>query len=449
MKKIRKSSAVVLSALLLSSSFYALPAQTADAAGPQSAVAANLKGKDQRILARFDANRAYEDVRYMSVDIGPRVAGTAAEKETADWIKNRLLSYGLDVQVQEFKIPDTMTGEIRLSSTQEVLTTIPVGSGATQEGGLQAKLVDAGFGRVTDFTEAVKGNIALISRGEGLTFAAKVQNAAAAGAAGVILYDNVESAAPLNPSLGFESSIPVAGVTRASGLALKADYAGTDKNVTLQVKRLSNAVSTNIIATRTPKHIKNPDIIHVSAHYDSVPFAPGASDNASGTSVLLELARILKSYPIDKEIRFVFVGAEEIGLLGSKYYVSQLSADEKNRSLGNFNMDMVGTSWENATAIFMNTVDGKANIVSETAKAAAKRIGTPSELILFERGASDHVSFHEAGIAAVNFIRREPGTAALEPYYHTPQDTLQYISKERLQEAGELVGVSVYSLAGK
>lgn len=112
-------------------------------------------------------------------------------------------------------------------------------------------------------------------------------------------------------------------------------------------------------------------------------------------------------------------------------------------------MDMVGTSWENATAIYMNTLDGQPNIVSETAAATGKRIGTPSELILYQRGASDHVPFYEAGIAAVNFIRREPGTANLEPYYHTPLDTIEFVSAERLKEAGDLVGASVYQLIKK
>lgn len=184
----------------------------------------------------------------------------------------------------------------------------------------------------------------------------------------------------------------------------------------------------------------------MSANYGSVPFAPGASDYATGTAVALELARVLKSYPIDKELRIAFVGAEEIGFVGSKYYVSQLTSDEINRSIANFNMDMVGTSWDNATAIYMNTLDGKLNIVSETATATEGRIGTPSELILFQRGASDHVSFHDAGIPAVNFVSCEPGTANLEPYYHTPLDTIEHVSVERLKEAGDLVGATIYEL---
>lgn len=65
--------------------------------------------------------------------------------------------------------------------------------------------------------------------------------------------------------------------------------------------------------------------MYVTAHYDSVPFSPGANDNGSGTSVMLEMARVLKSVPSDKEIRFIAFGAEELGLLGSSHYVDHLS----------------------------------------------------------------------------------------------------------------------------
>src|SRR5699024_12508108 len=58
-------------------------------------------------------------------------------------------------------------------------------------------------------------------------------------------------------------------------------------------------------------------------------------------------------------------------------------------------------------------------------------------LVLHQGGSSDHVSFYEAGIDTANFIRREPGTAALEPWYHTPFDTIDHISQDRIQERSE------------
>lgn len=441
----------MLSTLLVTSSLYFAPLNSAIAAeaAPNHDVHPSEKAFDQKVIARVSAERIYEDVYFLSETIGPRVTGTEEEQRAAEFIKERLLSYGYEVSTQEFSIPDKMTGHLQTSDQNEVLVSIPSGSADTPTEGITAELYDAGLGKGADFTEEAAGKIALISRGE-ITFREKVDNAAAAGAIGVLIYNNVDSPGPINPSLGSgEVSIPVAGITKASGEALLQDVAAQNKTVTLKVKRIENAKSQNIIATRTPQKGKDHDIVHVSAHFDSVPFAPGASDNASGTAVALELARVLKSYPIEKELRFVFVGAEEIGLVGSEHYVSQLSNEEIQRSIANFNMDMVGTSWENATAIYMNTVDGKANIVTDTAQATAKRIGTPSELVLYQRGASDHVSFHDSGIPAVNFIRREPGTANLEPYYHTPLDKVEHISIARLKEAGDLVGASVYNLVGK
>src|SRR5699024_6187337 len=62
------------------------------------------------------------------------------------------------------------------------------------------------------------------------------------------------------------------------------------------------AISQNVIATLTPENVEDPEIIHVTAHYDSVPGSPGANDNGSGTSGLLEMARVLKDLDTNKEI---------------------------------------------------------------------------------------------------------------------------------------------------
>ncbi|MFE2751318.1 M28 family peptidase, partial [Actinosynnema sp. NPDC059335] len=65
------------------------------------------------------------------------------------------------------------------------------------------------------------------------------------------------------------------------------------------------------------------------------------------------------------------------------------------------------------------------------------------------RGSSDHVPFHERGIAAANFSwRGEGGPHELEPLYHTPEDTIaQNVSPDRLQISLELIGSAAYRLA--
>ncbi|WP_040226170.1 M28 family peptidase [Bhargavaea cecembensis] len=445
MKRKNKFAALTLTASLMLSGVVMMPADFSGPATAEAAKPGNPAAFDKKVTARIDERRIYEDVRRLSVDIGPRVAGTEEERVAAGMIRERLQSYGYEIDVQEFAIPDTMVGHLSTSGGEEVTVSIPSGSASTPPDGLTAPLYDAGLGYPEDFTEAAAGKIALIQRGE-IGFRDKIDHAAAAGASAVLIYDNSEQSGPPNMSIGTDAPIPVAGIKKVSGEALLEDIAATGGSVTLKVDALSGRTSQNIIAKRTPKKGTNHEIVYVSAHFDSVPLAPGANDNASGTATALEIARVLKSYPIDKEVRFVFVGAEEIGLLGSEHYVSTLSGQELSRSLTNFNMDMVGTGWENATAIYLNTVDGLPNLSTESAMAAGERIGTPSELVLYKRGSSDHVSFHEAGIPAVNFIRREPGTAALEPYYHSPEDTIDHISIGRLKEAGDLVGSAVYSV---
>ncbi|WP_054707284.1 M20/M25/M40 family metallo-hydrolase [Bacillus sp. JCM 19041] len=393
---------------------------------------------DRLFLKHFDAENVYSHIYHLSENIGPRVTGSAEEKAAAAYLKREFRKNLYRVTEQEFSIPDRLRGTLTLDG-EDVPITAATGSAPTNNEGLTAGLFDAGFGAPEDFTDEVEGKIAVISRGN-TTFAEKATNAVAAGAVGVIIYNNIDSLVPLNPNLaGTEIKVPVVGVKKEDGARLLEQ-----SEVTLQLEALTNQTSTNIIATRKPLISKpNPGIVYITAHYDSVPGAPGANDNASGTATMLEMARVLKFLPIDKEVRFIAFGAEEIGLVGAREYVKQLSDREIERSVANFNMDMVGTKWERASKLFVNVTDGEPNIVWETSQNAAKKRGYEDELLLSQGGSSDHVAFHEVGIPSANFIRREPGTGALEPWYHTPLDTVENISVDRLQVAGEIVGQAV------
>ncbi|AXI01215.1 M20/M25/M40 family metallo-hydrolase [Sporosarcina sp. PTS2304] len=371
---------------------------------------------------------------------GPRVTGTQAEQQTLDYIKETLQDYGYEVARQEFDLPAVKASEFTVGGSS-IASAVARNSVTTEEAGVTAELFFAEFGEKTDFTAEASGKIALIARGGGVTFQDKVNHAQEAGAVGVIIYDNAEKEEPLSYSA--TSEIPAIGITKAQGESLKESL-GEAKII---INVVEQRTSSNIIAKKYPENSNmDNEIVYITAHVDSVPGAPGANDNATGTAAALEMARVLKDQPLDKELRIVFVGAEEIGLVGSRYYANSLSEEERTRSIANFNMDMVATAWENATAIYTNTVSGEANLVTESANKVAKIIGTPSELVLFKRGSSDHVAFDEVGIPAANFIRREPGTHNLEPYYHNENDVMQYVSKERLKEMIDLVGGAVYSV---
>lgn len=392
----------------------------------------------------FDSDRVMDHIRHLSVDVGPRVAGSKEEKQAAEYLENQFLEYGYSVSTQEFDVRDSLKIQLKIIKNNEELSLgVANGSIETDEMGVTGNIYDAGLGQPEDFSDDINGSIALIQRGEN-SYWEKVQNATEAGAIGVIIYDNTESFTPLRPSLNNSSSIPVVGTTKENGESLLSQLSIENVKANLLVRTLRNQKSQNVIAVKKPANVENPEIVYVTSHYDSVPFSPGANDDGSGTAAVLELARIMKDFSTDKELRFVTFGAEEIGLVGSNYYVQQLSQAEISRSAINFQLEMLGTNWEPASKLMVNTVTGQPNLVWDYTKEAVEKLGIDEDLlVLFRRGSSDHVPFHNVGIEAACF-NMGPGTSALEPYYHNPQDTIEHISPERLKFSGEIISSAIF-----
>ena len=102
-------------------------------------------------------------------------------------------------------------------------------------------------------------------------------------------------------------------------------------------------VSKNLIVTKTGTVYPNIYVI-ICGHYDTVN-GPGVSDNGSGTSILLEAARILKDVPTEYSVKFIHFSGEEQNLLGSSHYVNNVVFQSNVRQLNLkvvFNIDQVG-----------------------------------------------------------------------------------------------------------
>ena len=195
----------------------------------------------------------------------------------------------------------------------------------------------------TDFPPEVAGQVALISRGE-CTFALKATNARTAGAAGAVIYNNAPG--PLAGTLGGPGEYtPSVGITQDLGNSLVADIqAGTVVTAELNVNAiLENRTTYNVIAeTKSGDH---DNVVFLGAHTDSVEQGPGINDDGSGTIGILEIAKALKDFSVTNAVRFGFWTAEEFGLLGSEYYVSQLnqSAEEIAKVRLYLNFDMIAS----------------------------------------------------------------------------------------------------------
>jgi Zn-dependent M28 family amino/carboxypeptidase len=81
----------------------------------------------------------------------------------------------------------------------------------------------------------------------------------------------------------------------------------------------------------------------LGAHSDSVEAGPGINDNGSGSASILEIAIRLSRYLINNKVRFAWWTGEEEGLLGSTYYVEQLSEEEAMKIRLYLNFDMTAS----------------------------------------------------------------------------------------------------------
>jgi len=197
-----------------------------------------------------------------------------------------------------------------------------------------------------DFGGFTAGNIALIQRGT-CTFRVKADNAAAAGAAGVIIF-NQGNADPADERFALfggtldapQAGIPVVSTSFATGAEL-AGLNGVSMHLAVN-STVTKLTSFNILADTGGRADRT---VLVGAHLDSVPEGPGINDNGTGTAAILETAIQLKKSgqtPVNR-VRFAFWGGEEPGLVGSDFYTSQLTASQIKAHAVNLNFDMVGS----------------------------------------------------------------------------------------------------------
>jgi Zn-dependent M28 family amino/carboxypeptidase len=275
-----------------------------------------------------------------------RAAGTPGHVASAEYIATKLEAAGYLVERQELPF---VYDETRAQALTVAGATVPAirmsYSENTPTGGVSTTLAvvptDATPGcEAADFTAAnAAGKVALVSRGA-CTFAQKAISAGEAGAVGVLVYNNVPGA--VNGTLGglAPGSAPAAGLTQADGQALAAQNGAA---VTLNIQGVTEDRTTyNVIAeTRTGRPN---NVVMAGSHLDSVAAGPGINDNGTGSAALLETAIQLGSSPkVNNKVRFAWWSAEELGLVGSEYYVQNLTFEQQLDIALYLNFDMIGS----------------------------------------------------------------------------------------------------------
>lgn len=418
---------------------------------------------------------------------GTREASSPGYQASVDYVVAQMAAAGYEVTVQDFDYPYF---EENIAATLEQLAPTPTvyeyfglagfatmtysGSGdvtAVAEGVdlLLPPAPDADTStsgcEASDFAGFTAGNIAVIQRGT-CPFAVKAQNAHDAGAIGVIIFNEGQPGRTDNflGTLGDPSlALPVVGAAFDVGIEL----ASGGVEVHMMVDASSEFRTTSNIIADSPTG-RDDRIVVVGAHLDSVSEGPGIQDNGSGSAAILETALQMANLDISprNKVRFAWWGAEEAGLLGSQYYVDNLTPREIKDIALNLNFDMIGSPNYvrfvydgDGSDTPLAGPNGSRNIESVFLKYF-EEMSLPVEPTAFD-GRSDYGPFISAGIPAGGLFTgaeelKTPdqaslygGTAGqpLDPCYHLACDDYDNISLEALDQMSDALAHSVLTFA--
>lgn len=272
-------------------------------------------------------------------------------------------------------------------------------------------------------------------------------------------------------------AIPVLSVSRAAAAALfgtdvdgyHAEIEKKKKSQTLKAKpKLTVAVEWEVapldawnLAARIRGRSDAPEgkreVLVLGAHLDHVglglqqefggggvePF-PGADDNASGSTALLEVARAFAGVQPEIDVLFLWFSAEELGLLGSAGYCEQPLYPHE-RTVAMLNMDQiartdpkefnVGGTWDN---------DRWAEFVQDQAKRAKCRLKIDFRAGRDLYARSDQFSFFAKGVPALFFFE---GRIEDNPVYHKPGDVPETIETAKMTQVARVFAACAYAIA--
>jgi len=253
------------------------------------------------------------------------------------------------------------------------------------------------------------------------------------------------------------------GPTGISLAKLKEKIDGTQKPASVTFPQLSASLRVTLEEIRqgaenvigilpgSDPALKDENIV-IAAHFDHLGFGDygirgsstegqihhGADDNASGTAVLLRVAeRMASSNPKPaRTIAFAAFSGEELGLHGSRHYVSH-PAFPLSKTKAMLNLDMVGRLRNHRLTVFgARSGDALSSIITEEARKLALQIRESDGI-----GRSDHMSFYAKKIPAVHFFT---GTHA---DYHRPSDTWDKLNFDGMEKITDLVLATAHRIA--
>jgi Zn-dependent M28 family amino/carboxypeptidase len=387
---------------------------------------------------------------------GTRASGTPGYDASVEYVTEQLRHAGYEPQLQRVRYTDSHAlapPELARVSPDPLPYRYPddfVSLRYSGSGEVEAPLetVDA-YSETSgcdsaDFDDFDTGAIALVRRG-GCFFSEKVRNAIAAGAAGVIVFNDGSPGheGPIEATLVRPVEVPALSLANQLGetLARQADSGPVRMRVQTSVE-VSRTEAANVLAD-LPGAAKGAPLL-LGAHLDSIESGPGINDNGSGVATLLELAAQARKLGVQPQrpVRFAFWAGEEAGEFGSRKYVKSLD-DPIHDVASVVNLDMVGSPNPEPYVY-----EGD-HAIQDALSDAVREEGLDPVPVDLE-GRSDHAPFQAAGIPSGGLFtgadEPAPDGKPHDSCYHRACDTVDNVDLAILEKMADALARAVWSL---
>jgi len=380
-----------------------------------------------------------------------RAGGSAGATATAMWLRDRLVSFGLDVSLESFEFTNwnlptqpilkiDQDGDSSTTSYQTLMRSFQSEhfSWPTPEGGVFADLVVLPLPAASDFNEIgrnpinstlwnsidTQGKIVLIGRevrwGHSWeqSFQTKLSTQPPVAVVYTWWYPWMLFSPPFFSSVGgrppsnlgpyyWNLQIPAGWVNYEDGLLIRDKENSLNVSAKIVIPSVIGSGPHYNVVGKLRGNVDQSKFVIVSGHYDTV-MTSGFVDNGAGTSAVLELARVFTKaakeglYKPDYSVLFIGFASEELGLVGSSNYVKQHKGD-MNDIVAVINVDSIGSD----NLYVTQTDPGKGFDLDELVQKAATDLNTSAAFM--EQGGSDQEAFRDPNVANSFYIEWWPG----------------------------------------
>ncbi len=407
-----------------------------------------------------------ENLRRLTDEIGGRVSGSPEMAKAVEWAVAAFRAEGVEVHTEKYTLPATWSeGETRLDLLAAMNFPVRLKaegwSPATPVGGIEANLVDVGYGTDDNFARAgssVKGAILLVHSDISSTWAdlfneylrpPDIIHQAIKGGAAAILWMGARERLLLyrhtNSLTGAIDKIPQAIVAREDAMRLARTAAAYQGRVRVRFNmpnKTGGPIEQENVVGEIRGYQKPDEVVILGAHLDSWELGTGALDNGCNAALVIDAARAIKATGLlpRRTIRFVLFSGEEQGTIGSYEYVKAHGAElDKIRAMITFDAGI--------GRVTGYSLGGRRDI-----EAGVKEVLKPLE----SWGANNHT--YDASFGTDNFdflLEGLPTLAANQeeanylPNYHAASDTLDKVDIRELKLHTALAALTAWGIADR